>query len=549
MSVIPVNTRRQAARLIEIAWPQAPSWSWPRWHAPQLILLLPAALVALLMLLVPFYLLVRTYEAGQAAVDILLRPATAATLGRTLLLAGSVTAASALIAVPVAWLTVCTDLPGRRFWAISAALPLVLPSYVVAFLLVSILGPRGLLQQTLQPLFGIERLPSIYGFWGAFLALTLMTYPYTLITARAALRRMDPALLEAARSMGMSPWRAFWRVTLPQLRPGIIAGSLLVMLYVLRDFGAVAMLRYDTFTRVIYIQYQSFMNRSLAAALALVLVAITAVILYMELKSRGQARYCRNSAGAARQMRPIQLGRWRWPALAFVATLVVAALVLPASGLLYWVVRGLANGQALSSLWPAAWNSLTVSLAAAVLAVAAALPVAILSVRRPGRLSHLIERLTYSGFALPGIVIALALVFFGATYARPLYQTLAMLLVAYVILFVPQAVGSARASLLQISPSLEEAGRSLGQRPWQVFRRITLPLLSPGILAGGALVFLTVMKELPATLLLGPTGFRTLSTAVWSNISEALFAQAAAPALLLILLSSIPLAFLTLREK
>jgi iron(III) transport system permease protein len=549
MSVIPVNTRRQAARVIEIAWPQAPKWTWPRWYAPQLILLLLASLVALLMLLPPVYLLVRTFEAGQAALDILLRPATIATLGRTLLLAGSVTAASALIAVPIAWLTACTDLPGRRFWTISAALPLVLPSYVVAFLLISILGPRGLLQQTLQPLVGIERLPSIYGFWGAFLALTLMTYPYTLITVRAALSRMDPSLLEAARSMGLSPWQAFWRVTLPHLRPGVIAGSLLVMLYVLRDFGAVAMLRYDTFTRVIYIQYQSFMNRSLAAALALVLVAITAVILYMELKSRGRARYCRNSAGAARQARPVRLGKWRWPALAFIATVVLVALVLPASGLLYWVVRGLANGQVLSSLWPAAWNSVTVSLMAAALAVLAALPVAILSVRRPGRLSQFIERLTYSAFALPGVVIALALVFFGASYARPLYQTVAMLLVGYVILFVPQAVGSTRASLLQVSPSLEEAGRSLGQRPWTVFRRITLPLLSPGVLAGGALVFLTVMKELPATLLLGPTGFATLSTAVWSNISEALFAQAAAPALLLILLSSIPLAFLTLREK
>jgi iron(III) transport system permease protein len=549
MSVIPVNTRRQAARFIEIAWPQAPQWSWPRWHTPQLILLLLASLVALLMLLPPIYLLVRTVEAGQAALDILLRPSTIATLGRTLLLASSVTAASALIAVPIAWLTACTDLPGRRFWTISAALPLVLPSYVVAFLLVSILGPRGLLQQTLQPIFGIERLPSIYGFWGAFLALTLMTYPYTLITVRAALRRMDPSLLEAARSMGLSPWQAFWRVTLPQLRPGIIAGSLLVILYVLRDFGAVAMLRYDTFTRVIYIQYQSFMNRSLAATLALVLVVITAVILYMELKSRGKARYCRNSAGAARQMQPVRLGKWRWPALAFVVAVVLVALVLPASGLIYWVMRGLANGQVLSSLWLPAWNSVTVSLLAALLAVAAALPVAILSVRRPGRLSHFIERLTYSGFALPGIVVALALVFFGAAYARPLYQTVAMLLAAYVVLFVPQAVGSARASLLQVSPGLEEAGRSLGQGPWLVFRRITLPLLSPGVLAGGALVFLTVMKELPATLLLGPTGFSTLSTAVWSNISEALFAQAAAPALLLVLLSSIPLAFLSLREK
>ncbi|MCI0396401.1 MAG: ABC transporter permease subunit [Chloroflexi bacterium] len=179
----------------------------------------------------------------------------------------------------------------------------------------------------------------------------------------------------------------------------------------------------------------------------------------------------------------------------------------------------------------------------------AALPVAVFSVRRPGWLSHLVERLTYAGFALPGVVIALALVFFGASYAGSLYQTLLMLLVAYVILFIPQAVGAARTSLLQAPACLEEAGRSLGRRPGEVFRRVTLPLLWPGLSAGAALVFLTAMKELPATLILGPAGFRTLSTTVWANISEAFFAQAAAPALLLILLSSVPLALLTLREK
>jgi iron(III) transport system permease protein len=549
MSVIPINTRSGATKWNEVSWPQLPQWARPFIHVPYLLLTVLALVVAALMLLPPLYLTVRTLEAGQAAVDILLKPSTLATLGRTLLLAGSVTAASAAISVPLAWLTVCTDLPGRRFWAVTAALPLVLPSYVVAFLLISILGPRGLLQQGLEPLFGIQRLPSIYGFWGAFLALTLMSYPYTLLSVRAGLQRMDPSLVEAARSLGLSPWRAFWRVTLPHLRPSIVAGSLLVTLYVLRDFGAVAMLRYDTFTRIIYIQYQSFMNRSLAAALALVLVAVTGVILYMELRSRGRAHYARTSAGAARRCHTVPLGAWRWPALFFVATVVFFALFLPAAGLVYWLVRGLANGQTLASLSQPAWNSLLVSLIAAGLAVAAALPVAILSVRRPGRLSHLLERLTYSGFALPGVVIALALVFFGAGYARPLYQTLSMLVVAYMILYIPQAVGSTRASMLQLPASLEEAGRSLGQRPLAVFRRITFPLLSPGILAGGALVFLTCMKELPATLILGPTGFRTLATVVWGNISEAFFAQAAAPALLLVLLSSIPLAILTLREK
>jgi iron(III) transport system permease protein len=545
MTVIPVRARRLA-----VQWPPIRSFFPPVSGLSSAFLVASALLMAALMLLTPAYLLVRTLGAGEAALQILLKPTTLTALWQTVLLAGSVTLASVIISLPIAWLTVCTDLPGRRFWAVAAALPLALPSYVTAYLLVTILGPRGLLQQTvLGPYWGVERLPSIYGFWGAFLALTLMSYPYVLLSARVSLQRMDPALLEAGRSLGLSPWRAFWRITLPQMRPAIIAGGLLVALYVVRDFGAVMMLRYNTFTRLIYIQYQSFFDRSLAATLALVLVVMTGLILYMELRARGKAGYSRRSIGAARPMAPVRLGKWRWPALLFVGSVVFVALILPGVGLIYWVVRGMALGQSLSLVWSSAQNSLLVSLAAAALAVAAALPVAILSVRRPSRMSHFVERLTYAGFALPGIVIALALVFFGATYARPLYQTLPMLLVAYVILFIPQAVGSTRSSLLQLPASLEEAGRSLGHSGAAVFRRITLPLLSPGILAGGALVFLTCMKELPATLILSPIGFRTLSTAVWGNISEAFFAQAAAPALLLILLSSVPLALMTLREK
>jgi len=227
----------------------------------------------------------------------------------------------------------------------------------------------------------------------------------------------------------------------------------------------------------------------------------------------------------------------------------LVALALPAGGLLYWLIRGLGNGQSLLTQWQPAGNSLLVSLGAALLAIGASIPVAVAAVRRPGRWSTFLERLTYASFALPGIVIALALVFFGATYATSLYQTLPMLLAAYVILFLPQAVGSTRTSLLQVSSSLEEAGRSLGHSSMGVLRRVTLPLIRPGMLAGGALVFLTCMKELPATLLLSPTGFRTLSTAVWGSITDAFFAQAALPALLLILLSSVPLALLTLRDK
>jgi iron(III) transport system permease protein len=177
-----------------------------------------------------------------------------------------------------------------------------------------------------------------------------------------------------------------------------------------------------------------------------------------------------------------------------------------------------------------------------------ALPVALFAVRRPGWLSHLCERLTYATFALPGIVVALSFVYFGLHVAPSLYQTLPMLLIAYVVLFIPQAVGAERAALLQLSPSLEEAGRSLGKSPWRVLQRITVPLVRPGLLAGGALVFLTCMKELPATLILSPLGFNTLAAQVWTNITEAFIARASLPALMLILLSSVPLAFLTLRD-
>ncbi|MGH2535832.1 MAG: ABC transporter permease [Candidatus Promineifilaceae bacterium] len=546
MSVIPIPGSSSETwplpRLERPALPWRPRWS--RW-------LLPAAalLVAALMLLPPIYLVVRTSQSGAAALEILTRASTLAALGRTTVLMAAVTLASAALAVPLAWLTTCSDLPGRRFWTVSLALPLALPSFVVAYLFVSILGPRGLVQQLVEPLTGWQRLPDLYGFPSAFIVLTLISYPFVFLGVRAALLRQDPSLAEAARSLGLSSRRVFWRVTLPQLRPAIIAGSLLVSLYVLRDFGAVTLLRYNTFTSLIYLQYRSFLDRSLAAALALILVGITAAILLAEARTRGRAAYARSSAGAPRQPRPVALGWLRWPALALAGLVMTLGLLLPAAGLGYWLWRGLDEGRVLATLARPAWNSFGVSLGAAGLAVMAAVPVAVTSVRRPGRLATFIERLAYSGFALPGIVVALAMVFFGITYARSLYQTLAMLLAAYVILFLPQAVGALRAAMLQVPPGLEEAGRSLGANPLAVFGRVTLPLLRPGLLAGGGLVFLTAMKELPAALIVSPIGFRTLATSVWGSISEAFFAEAAAPALLLILLSSIPLAVLSLREK
>lgn len=500
------------------------------------------------MLLPPGYLVLRASEAGAGGVlEIALDTSSLAVLGRSVLLAVLVTALSVTVAVPLAWLTTRTNLPGRRAWTVLAALPLVIPSYVGAFVLVSMLGPRGILQDFLAPL-GVERLPSIYGLPGTVLVLVLFTYPYVFLTVRSALGGIDPSLEEAARGLGSSQLSTFFKVTLLQLRPAIAAGALLVALYTLSDFGVVSLLQYDSFTREIYLQYRSAFDRTPAAVLALMLVALVCVVLFLESLTRGRAAYHAGSSGA-RPHQPVALGRWQLPALAYCGGVVLLALAAPVGVLVFWLLRGLSSGESLNPVVQTALNSLQVSAMAAGFAVLAALPVAVLAARHRSRAASLLEGLTYTGFALPGIVLALALVFFGANVFPVLYQTLPLLLFAYVVHFMPQAVGAIRSSLLQARPTVEEAARGLGRSTLGVLATVTVPLARRGILAGAALVFLTTMKELPATLLLGPTGFATLATQIWNATSEAFFARAAAPALVLILISALPMYLLVIRER
>ncbi|CAN5146282.1 iron ABC transporter permease [soil metagenome] len=518
---------------------------------PPAVVWVPALLVGAAMILPLAYLVLRAFESGWTEVlGVALRDKTLAVLLGSVALAALVTAASVAIAVPLAWLTGRTDLPGRRIWAVLAALPLVIPSYVGGLVLVSMFGPKGFLQEVLEPL-GVERLPEIYGLPGAVLALTLFSYPYVFLTVRGALRGMDPALEEASRALGSGGFSTFFRVTLPQLRPAIVAGGLLVALYALSDFGAVSLLQFDSFSREIYTQYRSAFDRTPAAILGLMLVALTATVLVLEARTRGRTRYHRSTVGSARPQGNVvvSLGRWRWPALLFCGGVVPLALVLPVGVLVFWLARGLASGEPLRLLWGAAFNSVYVSALAAGVAALAALPVAVLAVRFPGRVAGFIERLSYLGYALPGIVLALSLVFFGANYAPGLYGTLALLVFAYAVHFLPQAVGTTRAALLQVRPSVEEAARGLGRGPAAVVATVTAPLISSGILAGAALVFLTTMKELPATLLLSPLGFDTLATSIWTAASEAFFARAAAPALLLILVSALPMYLLVIKDR
>jgi iron(III) transport system permease protein len=513
-----------------------------------LALSLIAGLVAAAMLLPLIYLLLRAWDVGLVrAADTLLRLRMLEVMWNSVLLAGLVTGISLLLALPLAWLLVRTDLPHNRFWTVTTTLPLVIPSYVGAFTLVAMMGPRGIMQGWLEPL-GVERLPSLYGLFGATWALTLFTYPYLLLSIRAGLSNLDPALEEVARSLGYGPWRTFWHATLPALRPAIASGALLVALYVLSDFGAVSLLRYPSFTRVIYVQYQSSFDRSTAALLSLLLVMLTLLLLYAAQRIQGRRRYHRTGVGVARRQRTVRLRGWTVPAQLFCSLVTLSALVMPLLVIGYWLIRGLLNDVSLQPLLEATWNSLHVSVLAAVVAVVLALPVAFLSVRFPSRFSYMVSRLAYIGFGLPGIVVALSLIYFGANYVPLLYQTLFMLLFAYTVRFLPEALGTLRTNLFQISPRMEEAGRSLGLTQPQVMRRVTAPLLRPGLWAGAALVFLSTIRELPATLLLGPTGFTTLATEIWAATEQASFAQAAAPSLLLLTVSALSLVFVLQRE-
>ncbi len=448
----------------------------------------------------------------------------------TLSLAVAVTVLAVLVGVGIAWLVERSDLPGRRILGVAAALPLVVPTYVGALALLAAVGPRGLAWE----------MPAIIGFWGATAALTLSTYPYVLLLARAVLRSADPSLEEAGRALGDTPWSSFRRVLLPGLRPAIAAGGLLVFLYVLSDFGAVSIMRFDTVTRAIYVEYRSSFDRARPALLGLVLVALTLAVVAAELRLRG--RPAPTPVVAGRRPAPLTpLGHWRWPAAVGVGVIVFAGIGIPVAVLGYWSIVGSSGADSASVIARAALISAQVSIMAAVLAVVAALPVAVLAVRHRSRLSRAVEVLALSGYALPGLVIALAMVFFAARFLPGLYQTLAILVLAYLVRFLPEALGSVRSSLLQVDPALEEAGRSLGRSRLSVACSVTFPLMRGGLLAGAALVFLTAMKELPATLLLLPAGYDTLAVRVWTSASQGLYAQAAPAALILVAVTGVVL--------
>lgn len=494
---------------------------------------------------IPFIWLLRTgSDVGiKNAIGLITRPTTIQILINSAVLVILTTSICVLLGVPLAYLTVRTDLLFSRVWTVAVSLPLVIPSYVGAFAFVSAFGPRGGFQRLLSPI-GIEQIPEIYGLAGTVLVLSLYTYPYVYITTRASLKSMDTTLVDAARTLDHGRWATFRRVTIPQIRPAVAAGALLSSLYVLSDFGTPSIMRYDVFTRVIYVEFGAF-GRDTATLLSLQLVAVTLFILWLESRIRGEERT--SAGGRSRDI--VSLGRWRLPAMILPAGVSALALVVPVIILISWLGTASATvSESLAFQWRYIGNSITVATATAGVAVIGGIPVAYLSARHDGFLPSAFERFTYVGYAVPGVVIGLALVYFGTSYAAPIYQTLYLLIFAYVVRFLPQSVGSLRASFLAVDPSLPEAARTLGQSSVGAFRYVTLPLVAPGLLGGAALVFLTTMKELPATLLLRPAGFTTLVTHIWAAYKSGYFGQAAVPALVLLAVSGISMLVILAQE-
>lgn len=451
-------------------------------------------------------------------------------VARTVVLATTVTAVATVLGVALAWLLERTDLPGRALLGVLAAVPLVVPTYVLALTLKDAFGPSPLL----------VRLPGTVGFRGAAAALALGTYPYVLLVVRAALATADPALEEAARSLGDPPRRVFRRVVVPLLRPAVGAGGLLVFLYTLSDFGAVAILRYETLTVAIFGEYRTSFDRTRPAVLGVLLVAITLVALAVERRLRGRSAPSRAVAGTRPPVRR-PLGRWRWPAAVLVAAVPAVGAGVPVGVLLYRASLGTGRSEQSEILVRAALASVGLSAAAAAVAVALALPLGVLLVRFRSRAATMIEAAATAGYALPGLVVALALVFFAARHVPLLYQTPTLVVIAYVIRFYPEALGSVRSSVSGVDPALEEVARTLGDTRARAVFRVTVPLVRGGLVAGAGLVFLTAMKELPATLLLRPAGTDTLATRVWTGAAEGFYRQAAPAALLLVVVSALAL--------
>lgn len=486
-------------------------------------------------------------------------------LQNTLVLLLGVGVGVLLLGVGLAWLTVMYEFPGRRIFEWALMLPLGIPAYVMAFVAVGLLDFSGPLQATLRDLFGPNGywFPRIRSQGGVIAVMILALYPYVYMLARTAFLSQGRTMMEAGRSLGLSPRAAFVRIALPMARPAIAAGVALALMETLADFGAVTIFNYDTFTTAIYKAWFGLFNLAAAAQLSTLLLLFVAVALYAERHWRGQSRY--HVTGRPEQGHRHRLTGGRAAAACGAALLVLTlAFIIPVGQLIFWLASAGLEGLDASYV-EFVTHTVGLGLMAAMLTVAAAVLLAYVRKQWPGRPMQAVTRLATLGYALPGAVLAVGIMLaftlldrqadafaqavFGVSTGLLLSTSVVALLFAYLVRFLAVAHGPVESALERIKPSLQQAARSLGASHRELLWRVYLPILRPGLLSAALLVFVEVMKELPATLLLRPFDWDTLAIRIFEMTSEGEWQRAALPALTLVLVGLLPVILLVRRSE
>ncbi len=466
----------------------------------------------------------------------------------TFSLAVSVAVIDLVLGVSLAWILTRYRFWGSSLWEWCIVLPLAIPSYVLAYTYTYLLQRHGPLERAWQILAGSDaEIFSPFSFAGATLVMSLNTFPFVYLLARSAFKNFNISFEEAARATGASRISTFFRVSLPMIRPALFAGLFLAILYVVSDFGAVSMLRFQTFTYAIYQQMTGRFDNTAAACLSVLLVACTFLFLLGERWFRQRSRFYQTTGRyrkpIPRACRPIKT----LCLTGYMVVVIAAAFGLPVYLLIQWTLDAVTAGDLSPGFVSYVGNSLFLAGVTATLTIVVGVPLAYLACQKQTWASLLCIQGAYTGYVLPGPVAALAVLVLITQLTPALYGTVIVMLLAYLIHFLPVALQGMESTLQQLSPNLEEAAKSLGARAFRTFSTITIPLVRGGFISAWILVFVQCLKELPATLLLRPVGFDTLAIRIWLEASEELYQLAAPPALLIVGIT-IPVVLLLMKK-
>ncbi len=544
---------------VSTVWPAEKQPHWLR----RMGLLRSTAIVLALMVTAPLLVLALSWTTIDGEIWLhLAQTQLLRLLGNTAILLMGVTIGVLLLGVSLAWLTATCDFPGRKWFDVGLMLPLAVPAYVMAFVMVALFDYAGPVQVVLRSWLGPDVSFSFRGTGAVVLVMSLVLYPYVYMLARGAFLAQGREPLEAARMLGCGPFAGFFKVALPMARPAIIAGLALALMETLADFGAVSVFNYDTFTTAIYKAWYGFFDLQTAAQLASLLLMLVLVGLYLERRGRGDARYFQTGRRQASSGRILLRGRRALLASVFCGLVFSIAFIVPVAQLAYWVIDGAWRD------WDSRYLGLvghTLSLAsiAAVITVLAALLLGLYRRLHQTKMANTLVRLATVGYALPGSVLAVGIMLsfnwldagiadlqkaLGLPVQPWFVGGVLALILAYTTRFLAAAFGPVETSLERIKPSITEAAAILGAKPAEITRRIYLPMLMPGMLTAILLVFVDVMKEMPATLLMRPFGWDTLAVRVYEMTSEGLWQQAALPGLSIVAVGLIPVIVLVRRS-